>query len=120
MRPQNLHEIYQFIERLKKKSSKIPVIVEGKRDYWILHKLGVKNIYTISGKRYTDLLGELPETTDEVILLTDLDKQGEKIFKTLKKLFENSNLKVDCSFREELKKFDIQEVEELRKLIFGI
>jgi 5S rRNA maturation endonuclease (ribonuclease M5) len=114
-----LNELYKFIERLKEKSETVPVIVEGKRDYWILNKLGMKNIYTLSGKRYTDLLEEIPETTEEVILLTDLDPQGEKIFKKLKTLFEKFNIKVDSSFRDELNKFEIVEVEQLRELIFG-
>jgi 5S rRNA maturation endonuclease (ribonuclease M5) len=119
MKKENIKELYDFINRLREKSKTVPVIVEGKRDFWILNRLGIKNIYTISGKRYTDLLEEIPENTEEVILLTDLDPQGEKIFKKLKALLEKFNLKADNSFKEELKKFGIVEVEQLRELIFG-
>ena len=119
MKEKNLKAIYDFINRLKEKSKSTPVIVEGKRDYWILNRLGIQNIYTIAGKRYTDLLEELPETTEEVILLTDLDQQGEKIFKKLKALLEKFNLRVYSSFRQELKKFGIVEVEQLKEVIFG-
>jgi len=119
MDSETLKALYDFINRLREKSKAVPVIVEGKRDYRILHKLGIQNIYTLSGKRYTDLLEEIPETTEEVIILTDLDQQGEKIFKKLKSLFEKFNLKVDDSFRKELKKFGILEVEHLKEIIFG-
>ena len=119
MDSETLKALYDFINRLREKSKSVPVIVEGKRDYRILHKLGIQNIYTLSGKRYTDLLEEIPETTEEVIILTDLDQQGEKIFKKLKSLFEKFNLKVDDSFRKELKKFGILEVEHLSEIIFG-
>ena len=107
---------FEFVKHLKEKSKSIPVIVEGKNDEKILRRFGVKNIRTLSGKNYFDLLEELPENTEEVILLTDTDKQGEKIFKKLKSIFESQNIKVDGSFREFLKKFGIKEVENLTKV----
>jgi len=109
----------EFITTLREKSENIPVIVEGKRDRDFLKRFGINNIYTLSGKNYHDLLEELPEDTTEVILLTDIDKQGEKIFKKLKGLLESQNITVDGSFRRYLKTLGVKEVEQLQEVLLG-
>ncbi|RTZ70069.1 MAG: topoisomerase [Aquificaceae bacterium] len=108
----------EFITLLRKKSESIPVIVEGKNDEKLLRRFGIKNIYTLSGKNYFDLVEQLGEQTHEVILLTDVDPQGEKIFKKLSQILEGFNVRVDSSFREYLKKLGVKEVEELKLLLF--
>jgi 5S rRNA maturation endonuclease (ribonuclease M5) len=113
---QTQKELFLFLKELKEASLNKPVIVEGKRDREFLNRFGVKNVLTISGKRYTDLLGEIPPETEEVVLLVDVDAQGEKIFRKLKGLFQRFNLKVDASFREKLKEFGVEEVEHLGKV----
>ena len=115
----NLQKVFsEFLNSLRKKSQSVPVIVEGKNDVATLKRFGIKNIIPISGKNYFDLLEEIPEDTTEVVLLTDVDKQGEKIFKTLKKILESQGLKVDGFFRKYLKRLGIEEVEQLRDLFF--
>jgi 5S rRNA maturation endonuclease (ribonuclease M5) len=109
----------EFLTLLREKSQKVPVIVEGKNDEKILKRFGIKNIYTLSGKNYFDLVEELPENTEEVILLTDVDPQGEKIFKKLSEVLEKYNIKADGSFRKYLKELGIFEVEQLREIVFG-
>ncbi len=104
---------------MREVSQNTPVVVEGKRDYQLLRRLGIKNLHQLSGKNYFDLLEEIGEETPEVVLLVDLDRQGEKIFQKLKRIFEQSGLKVVDSFREELKEFGVEEVEHLGLLIFG-
>jgi 5S rRNA maturation endonuclease (ribonuclease M5) len=108
----------EFITLLRESSQTTPVIVEGKNDERFLKRFGIKNIYTLSGKNYFDLLEEIGEDTDEVILLTDVDPQGEKIFKKLSQILERFNVKVNSSFREYLKRLGVQEVEELGHLLF--
>jgi len=108
----------EFITSLREKSKSVPVIVEGKNDEKLLRRFGIKNIYTISGKNYFDLVERLGEQTREVILLTDVDPQGEKIFKKLSQILEGFNIKVDSGFREYLKKLGVKEVEQLRLLLF--
>lgn len=107
----------EFINRLREKSLKTPVIVEGKNDVKVLQKFGIKNVISISGKNYFDLLEKIPPEVGEVILLTDIDKQGEKIFKKLKTIFESQGLKVDGNFRDYLRKMEVKEVEELEKVL---
>ncbi len=115
----NFHRLFnEFITSLRRKSKSVPIIVEGKNDVATLKRFGIKNIIPISGKNYFDLLEEISENTTEVVLLIDVDKQGEKIFKTLKGIFEKQGLKVDGTFREYLKKLKIEEVEQLKDLLF--
>ncbi len=109
---------HEFISLLRERSKEVPIVVEGKNDERVLRRFGIKNVITLSGKNYHDLLEEIPEETTEVVLLTDVDKQGEKIFRTLKKLFESQNLKVDGSLREYLRKLDVEEVEDLPKVLY--
>jgi 5S rRNA maturation endonuclease (ribonuclease M5) len=112
-------EIYKFLTDLRKISKNVPIIVEGKRDKQLLSRFGIKNVLTLSGKNYFDLIEEIPENVQRVVLLVDIDPQGEKIFKKLKRLLEQSNIEVEESFRERFKSFGVKEVEKLEELIFG-
>ena len=109
---------YEFIKNLREASKKYPVVVEGKRDFFFLKRFGIRNIYTLSGKNYTDLAESIPPEVEKVILLTDVDKQGEKIFKKLSQVFKRYNIEVDGSFREYLKRLGVEEVEHLGELLF--
>jgi 5S rRNA maturation endonuclease (ribonuclease M5) len=112
-------ELFKFFSDLRKISKSVPIIVEGKRDKQLLSRFGIKNVLTLSGKNYFDLIEEIPENVQRVVLLVDIDPQGEKIFKKLKQILEQSNIQVDDSFRERFKTFGIEEVEKLQELIFG-
>lgn len=109
----------EFIARLREASKKYPVLVEGKRDLFTLRRFGVRNIYTLSGKNYIDFVESLPDETERVILLVDVDKQGEKIFRNLSEVLKRYNIAVDGSFREYLKRLGIEEVEHLGELLLG-
>ena len=111
--------LLDWIGRLREISETAAVIVEGKRDYQLLKRLGVKNLYALSGKNYFDLLEELPEEISEVVLLTDVDKQGERIFRKLKEIFESQGITVRGEFRRILKELEVEEVEQLSEFFFG-
>lgn len=88
------------------------VVVEGKNDIRRLKLYGVESIYPIKGKKFYDVVEDL-EFANLCILLTDLDKQGEKIFLNLKSLLQREGIPVDVSFREYLKNFPYEEIEKL-------
>jgi len=106
--------IKEWIEDLKSfsKSDGIVIVVEGKRDKDRLKIAGVEHIYSIRGKRFYDILEELENST-KVVILTDLDKQGEKICKKLSQMFQKEGIPVDTTFRESLKNFDIKHIEDI-------
>jgi 5S rRNA maturation endonuclease (ribonuclease M5) len=51
----------EFITRLREKSQRVPVIVEGKNDEKFLKRFGIKNIYTLSGKITSTSLRNFPK-----------------------------------------------------------
>ncbi len=107
-------------EKLKEygNTENIFILVEGKKDESVLKDWHIKNVVSLKGKRFYDVVEEL-ELADLCIILVDIDKQGEKIFKKIKFLFEREGIPVDVSFREYLKNFPIKEIEELPFLEAG-
>ncbi|ADU96555.1 toprim domain-containing protein [Thermovibrio ammonificans] len=89
------------------------VVVEGKRDQHALEILGVDNVYALKGKPFHDAAQELSELFKGAVILTDLDRQGEEIFKKLQKVLPSYGLKVDSSFRERLGVSGVKFVEKI-------
>lgn len=87
-----------WLEKLR--NSRKLIIVEGKKDKNALEKLGVKNVISISRKPiYAFVEGVHAK---EVIILTDLDKEGKKLYHTLKHNLQKRGIEVDNYFREYL------------------
>lgn len=83
-----------------KNSGKV-IIVEGEKDLFALSKLGVCNVVAISRKPLYQVIEELPANKG-VIILTDLDKEGRKLYNMLKHNLQKQGFKVDNKFREAL------------------
>ncbi len=109
-----MENLDEWLERLKAISERegTVIVVEGKRDAQKLQKLGIKNIYQIKGKRFYDILEDL-ENSSYVVILTDLDKQGEKMFSRLKYILEREGIPTDGRFRQMLKKSGIKHIEDI-------
>jgi 5S rRNA maturation endonuclease (ribonuclease M5) len=106
----------KFLLELRKFSAYNPrwaILVEGKRDKSALESLGIDNVYALKGKPFHDAAEELSENFEGVVLLTDLDKQGEAIFQKLQKLLPSYGLKVDGLFREKLSSSGVKFVEKI-------
>ncbi len=100
---------------LKVQGSETVVLVEGKRDREALEFFGIENIVSISGKNYHDLAQDLSESgVKQVILLTDFDRQGEKIALRISKVLSNYGITVDTEIRELLRQEGIKFIEELK------
>ncbi len=104
------NEIMDYIEELKN-NNKI-VIVEGKKDKQALEQLGLVNIVTLSKKPIYKIIEEVSEKTKEAVILTDLDKEGKKLFGKLNSGLQYHGVKVDNKFREFLfKKTKLRQIE---------
>ncbi len=88
-------------------------MVEGKRDKEALLRIGVSNVLTLGGRRIADLPDLLEGRTQGVILLYDLDKQGERITEKVKKSLREQGFHVIEVFREYLREAGIIHIEEL-------
>jgi 5S rRNA maturation endonuclease (ribonuclease M5) len=93
------------------------IIVEGKKDKEALTSLGIMNIITLKNKPMYKVIEETAEKTKSVIILTDLDKEGKKLYSILKKGLQKHGIKVDRQFREFLiKKTQLSCIEGIEKL----
>jgi len=100
----------EWLERLR--SSKKLVIVEGKKDKAALEEIGVINITAIDRKPLYSFIESIE--AEEVVILTDLDTEGKKLYHTLKQGLQAKGVKVDTYFREYLfKNSKISQIEGL-------
>ena len=90
-------EIMKFSEEIKKlRDSNRLIIVEGKKDQESMNKLGLDNVITIN-KPIFKIIDSINEK--EVVLLTDLDKTGRKLYSELKHNLQKKGIKIDNNFR---------------------
>jgi 5S rRNA maturation endonuclease (ribonuclease M5) len=97
-----LEEFNNHIKKIKKKN--LAVVVEGKRDKIALTKLDLKNIFTLNSSLY-DVCEKIASNFDEVIILTDRDKEGKKLYINLKQNFDRCGVKINNDFRNFLFKY---------------
>ena len=91
------------------------IIVEGKKDKEVLENFGITNIMTFSSSPHFSVENI---TAKEVIILTDLDAAGKKLYAFLKHELIRRGVKVDTTFREFLfRKTNISHIEGIKSEI---
>jgi len=112
-----MNDIEDFIDKLKQVKL---IIVEGKKDKAALEKFGIKNIFVLNGPLYKNI-EEISEKAKEVVILTDLDKEGRKLFSRFNSRLQERGIKVDNSFREFLfKETKLRQIEGIDSYIKNI
>lgn len=91
-------EVNAQIEKIK--DSNILVIVEGKKDRNALEKFGIKNIVELNKKPLFQIIEDISDSSDECIILTDLDKKGKELFGKLNSGLQKNGVKINNKFRE--------------------
>ena len=101
-------EITEEILRISESGTKI--IVEGKKDKESLMKLGLSNIIVLNKPLYA-----VTESIDDetVVILTDLDPEGRKLYHKLKSWLSSRGVKVDDTLRRLLFKAKVRNIEAL-------
>ena len=90
------------------------ILVEGKNDRKVLEKMGLENIFEISGKQLDTVADILKTKQQKVIILTDYDKEGIRQYKRLKSLLLANDIKTSDSIRRDFKRnFLVNKIEEL-------
>ena len=102
------------------------IVVEGKKDKSALNQIGVKaNICTIkssnlSVSNYAISLGrKMQEKNQKVLILTDFDKEGNKLAKSLMNKLQHWDVEIDRQTRALLKSYlkkDLTTIESLPTL----
>ncbi len=99
------------------KTAEKPIIVEGKKDKEALKKLSIYCVFTIKEPLFK-LCENISKKYKDVIILTDLDKEGKRLYSKLKENFERNGVKVNDRFREFLfKETTLRQIEGLNKYI---
>jgi 5S rRNA maturation endonuclease (ribonuclease M5) len=102
----------QWLEKLREEQPLI--IVEGPKDKESLCKLGMSDIMTLRGKPLFKVVERAAALTDEVLILTDLDEEGKKIYGRLKADLQKHGVRIDDRFRHFLfKETDLRQIEGL-------
>ena len=95
----------------------IPIIVEGKKDFFALRELGINaEIIRIrsAGKVLVDCLDDV--NAEEVILLVDFDDYGVTLAKNIIRYLEGKGVKVNVTFWKMLKAMVRREVKDVEGL----
>ena len=95
-----MNDLDEWVDSIKD-SGKL-ILVEGKKDREALGSLGIKNTLAVCSKSTYKSVEAISGITREVIILTDLDKEGRKLYSELKHNVQRSGIKVDTVFREYL------------------
>lgn len=98
---ETLEELEKTLVELREENKIIPIIVEGDKDTEALRKLGVTGeiISLNKGMSLTDFCDWIAQTYGDIILLTDWDRKGGRLFFLLKKNLE-SRVKCNTSYRK--------------------
>ncbi len=59
-------DLSEWFRKLREASETYPVLVEGRRDAQALKRFGVRNVITLSGKRFADVADLLEERAEGV------------------------------------------------------
>ena len=89
------------------------IIVEGKKDLKALASFGITKVIQISGPFYKFI--ESIEEKD-VIILTDLDSEGKKLYSKLKHNLQKRGTRIDNKFREFLFTTQVTTIESLKNV----
>jgi len=105
--------IDEFLE-LTKKYEDFLIIVEGIKDKRALAELGFSRIATLNKPLYA-----VAESVEEkrVVILTDLDSEGKKLYRQLKSALNERGVFVDDKLRNLLLRTDLKQTEGLTKYL---
>lgn len=108
----------RVLERIRQKNLDVPIIVEGKKDVKALRTLGFRGkiIKVKTSRTVFRVVESLREKHDEVIILTDWDRAGSRLFHRVKRACKANTLSFNPGLRKQLIKYtktDIKDVESL-------
>jgi len=103
-------EIRELLEEVKEK--KLLVIVEGIRDKRALGKLGVTNVVSLKKPLFA-VVEEIAHKEKEIVILTDLDDEGKKLYHSLSRDFQRHGVKINNKLREALFRTRLVHIEGL-------
>ncbi|UCB61425.1 MAG: toprim domain-containing protein [Candidatus Bathyarchaeota archaeon] len=118
---EKIEKIEELLERLAIQSAKdIPIVVEGQKDVAVLRKLALDGhiIAAKTRKSFLALVTEIEKSNaEEVIVLMDFDRRGKEWTKRLSQYLEQTNVKCNTFFWQELRKLIGREVKDIEGML---
>lgn len=115
MRKNNSEEILEEIKEVKEENKLI--IVEGKNDQIALENLGLTRIFSLNnGHPFKNNIETISNMSQDVIILTDFDKEGKDLHDKLKTELVQLGVRIDEKLRKILAK-DISHIQGLASFI---
>ncbi len=113
-----LRKIEQIICEIRDLSrSGAIIVVEGKKDRYALNELGISDqISLASSPPLLNFAEGISRKTDQVIILTDWDSQGEKMAKKISAYLRASGSKPNNLIRKKIKKLVRKEIKDVEGL----
>ncbi|MBN2367438.1 toprim domain-containing protein [Candidatus Woesearchaeota archaeon] len=113
-----IQELLDEIDRLRTSCNLI--IVEGKKDRAALSRLEITNIRELNKPIFQEI-EDIAQSEKEVVILTDLDKEGKKLYAKLKSGLSERGVKIDDRFRDFLfKNTSLTQIEGLTSYLYSI
>ena len=97
-RADELAELLSYLKKIKE--TNIIVIVEGKNDKKALKEFGINRVKPIAKRAIYKVVEEVSENNKECIILTDLDKEGKRLFRMLNHDLNQHGVQIKKGFRE--------------------
>ncbi|MFW6040937.1 MAG: toprim domain-containing protein [Thermoplasmatota archaeon] len=112
----------EVLDRIKEKNQTTPIIVEGKKDVKALRRLGIRGeiIKIKTHQRIFHIIENLRDEYQGVIILTDWDPTGSRLYHRIKKACKANDIEYNERFRKELVKYvkgEVKDIEGLPKFI---
>ncbi len=110
------NELLEELEDLREVAESCAVIVEGKNDEKALRNLGVKTEFfqVCNGVPFHDVCDKIVAEFSDVILFTDLDREGNKLNRKLKSCLSQRGVRVNDRLRISLmNKLETDHVEDV-------
>jgi 5S rRNA maturation endonuclease (ribonuclease M5) len=111
-------KILELLEELKQDN--ILIIVEGANDKKALEFFGLRNIKTLANRTLYRVVEEVEAThkDKEVVILTDLDKEGKSLYSILYTDLTQRGIKVNNKFRNFLSNdTKLRQIEGLKRYL---
>ncbi len=100
----------KLLEELRGKT----IIVEGRKDAKALKSLNVNNPIPINGKPLSTIAYTLYKNgATDIVILTDYDNEGNRLYSKLRVLLERYKLFVDSRLRNKLRQYGKGKIEEI-------
>ena len=103
-------ELQEQIEKIIEQRKLI--LVEGIKDKKALEQLGITKVITLRRRAIYKVVEDIVSKTKDCIILTDLDREGKKLFATINSELSQRAVRVDKHFRNFLfKKTKLRQIE---------